>query len=149
MSEEEITKEDIEKAIDEAIEKKEAPKIYVGQSEVDIVSVTEGTDLVGVLYKTGKNEDFTTEQWNDVKSDTPYPDGEIMLRKHQKLMVRILKLMVDARITMGEQEWLLEGVNRSIVENYQKSVAVLYNVPYKEKIFLYDIDQVLRNQAKE
>ena len=125
------------------------PVFYVGQSEVESIAVTEGIDLVGVLYKSGKSEDFTTEQWECVKSVVPYADGEISIKKHEALMVRILKLMVKSRVTLGEHDWILDQIHASVGENYRKSISVLYNVTNTEKIMLADIDHVLTDKPKE
>ena len=119
---------------------------YVGQKEVDQVSVTENYDLVGVLYKNGKTEDFTTEQWEGVRSETPYADGEISTRKHEALMVRILKQMVKSRVTILEQSWILEQVGSSIGENYVKSIAKIYGVANTNNIMLAQIDEVLKKE---
>lgn len=125
------------------------PQYYVGQDKVQAISVTDNVDLVGVMYESGRHEDFTTEQWENVKSEAPYGPGEVSTRKHEALMVRILKLMVKSRVTLGEQSWILERVNESIGSNYTKSISKLYNVTNPEKIFLYDIDQVLKSEVSE
>lgn len=117
---------------------------YVGKSGVESIQVTENIDLVGVLYKNGKTEDFTVEQWEAVKSELPYEDGEVSNRKHEGLMVRILKQMVKSRVTIGEQDWILQRINQSIGENYRKSIAKVYGVSFPEKIMLAQIDEVLK-----
>lgn len=117
---------------------------YVGQNKVEAISVVENTDLVGVLFENGRTEDFTTEQWAGVRSDEPYSDGEISIRKHEALMVRILKEMVKSRVTLGEHDWLLGQVSTSIGENYRKSIAKMYNVTNTEKVMLAQIDETLK-----
>lgn len=122
------------------------PVYYVGQNEVEVVHVSENVDLVGVLYKNGRNEDFTNEQWVAVRSDAPYGDGDVSTRKHEQLMVRILKEMVASRVTLGEQGWILQQIESSIGENYRKSIAKVYNVTNTEKIMLAEIDIVLKSE---
>lgn len=118
--------------------------LYIGKEKVKEYVVSEGTNLVGVLLENGKNEDYTNEQWANLKSEEPYEDGLISVRKHEKVMQRMIKEMVDSRVTLGERGWILERIDQSIHENYSKAVSKVFGVPFQEKIMLAQIDQTLK-----
>lgn len=119
--------------------------LFVGSREVDQIKVSSKLDLVGVLYKDGYNEDFTKAQWEDLKSEKAYSDGEIMVRKHEKLIKRIIKDMKECRVTMLEQEWILTRTNESVLHNYEEAVSKMFGVKNKNNIMLAVIDVALKN----
>jgi protoporphyrinogen oxidase len=118
--------------------------LYIGKEKVKDYIVHENTNLVGVLFENGKNEDYTNEQWANIKSEEPYEDGLIMIKKHEKMMQRMIKEMVDSRVTLGERGWILERVDESIHKNYSDAVSKAFGVPFPEKILLAQIDMVLK-----
>ncbi len=117
---------------------------FVGSNKVKDYIVHENTDLVGVLFENGKSEDYTNEQWASIKSNEAYEDGMVSVRKHEKMMQRMIKEMVDSRVTLGEKSWILERIDESIHKNYIDSVAKAYSVPFVEKIMLAQINQTLK-----
>lgn len=117
---------------------------YVGKEKVKKFVVAVNTDLVGVLYENGKNEDFTSEQWAGVRDEKPYEDGLIAVRKHEKMLQRILKEMVESRITIGDHSWVLEQISNIIGANYKKALAKVFKVDFPEKIMLFHIDETLK-----
>jgi hypothetical protein len=121
-------------------------KYYVGNREVDKINVSGKYDLVGILYKDGYNEDFTKAQWEDVRSEKAYPDGEVMIKKHEKLMKRIIKDMKECRVTLLEQEWILPRVSESIGANYRECLRKMFGVKEPENIMLAHIDVILKDE---
>lgn len=122
----------------------EEPKIFVGQSIVADISEVKEVDLVSVLYENGNSEDFTAEQWEAVKSDKPYSDGEISIRKFTGLMQRIIKEMVEARVTLKDHSFILERIGESIGMNYRQAIAKQFNKNKPEDIELFAIDAILK-----
>ena len=120
-------------------------KTFVGQSQVKEIAENKKVDLVGVLYENGKNEDFTVEQWEAVKSDKVYPDGEVPTRKFEALMVRIIKELVEARVTLKDHSFILERVGESIGLNYRKSIAKQFGKDKPEDITLIEIHEILKS----
>ena len=125
---------------------KENKKYFVGQKEVESISISEKHDLVGILYKDGFSEDFTKAQWEDVKSEEAYNDGEISVRRHEKLIKRIIKDMKECRVTLQEHEWILQRVNETIGQNYRECLKKLFNVKNPENVMLAMIDVVLKEK---
>ncbi len=119
-------------------------ELYIGKEKVKDYIVHEGTNLVGVLFENGKSEDYTNEQWANIKSEEPYEDGLVSIKKHEKMMQRMIKEMVDSRVTLGERGWILERVDESIHKNYSDAVSKAFSVPFPEKIMLAQIDMVLK-----
>lgn len=119
-------------------------EIFIGQSLVKQVAENKETDLVGVLYESGKSEDFTVEQWEAVKSDKKYSDGEINIRKYEKLIQRILKEMVDARVSLLNHGFVLQKVDATIGMNYKKCLAKVFSKNKMEDLMLCEIDAILK-----
>jgi len=118
--------------------------LFVGSKQVSQFHVSEGTNLVGVLYENGQNEDFTAEQWEGVRSETAYDNGLISIRKYEKLIARIIREMTNARVDLKSQEWILERVSQSIGENYRQAIAKVFSVKKSEDIMLAQIDLTLK-----
>ena len=123
--------------------------LFVGGKKVDAFHVSAGTNLVGVLYVSGKSEDFTAEQWEGVRSETPYEEGEVSVRKYAGLIGRIIRELRDARVDLKAHEWILERVSTSIGENYRQAIAKVFGKPNPESIMLAEIDLVLKEEVKE
>jgi len=121
-------------------------KLYVGKKVVAQAHVSPKYDMVSVLYENGFNEEFTKAQWDDVRSDTEYPDGEISVRKHEKLISRIIKDMKECRVTLQEHEWILQRVSESIGENYRGCLRKMFGVKEPEQIMLATVDVVLKEK---
>ena len=119
-------------------------KIYIGQDIVKEISENKEVDLVGVLYESGRNEDFTVEQWEAVKSDKAYPDGEVSIRKFESVIKRIIGDMVDVRATLKDHSFILERVGESIGTNYRTSIAKQFGKSKPEDIMLIEIDEILK-----
>jgi len=117
---------------------------YIGKDKVKNYVVAENINLVSVLYENGKSEDLTNEQWVEIRSEEEYESGLISIKKHSKLMQRILQEMMDSRVTMLEFEWLLHQIGTSTTENYNRAVAKVFGVPYTEKIMLTQIHETLK-----
>lgn len=119
-------------------------ELYIGKEKVKDYIVHEGTNLVGVLFENGKSEDYTNEQWTNLKSEEPYDNGLISLRKHEKLIQRIIKEMLDSRVTLGEHGWILERADEAIGKNYKEAISKVFGVKFPEKILLSQIDLTLK-----
>jgi hypothetical protein len=117
---------------------------FVGSRKVKTFHVSAGTNLVGVLYEDGYNEDFTAEQWEGVRSETAYDDGMISINKYEKLCQRIIKELVNARVDLKAHEWILERVSQSIGENYRLAIAKVFGTKKPEDIMLAQIDMTLK-----
>lgn len=119
---------------------------WVGEKAVIAVSKTEEVDLVGVLYADDSNEDFTTGQWESVKSDTPYSNGDVPLRKYASAIKEIIKILMAERCDINSFHFPLQRVEATIGENYRLSIAKLYGVDAVEHIHLSDIHGILTNE---
>ena len=126
--------------------KAKEPEYFIGSSKVKEFKITDGVDLVGVLFDNGKTQDLTVEQWEALKDTDSYPDGEVSIRKFEKLIVRLLKQMTKSRVTVGEQAWILETVSRTIGQNYEGAIAKLFTQTLTENVMLAQIDEVLKSK---
>lgn len=121
-------------------------KWFIGSKRVKEVAVHEGIDLVGIMYEDGSTEDFTTEQWTSIRSEEKYDDGLVTVRKHEQLMKRIVKELVDSRITIGEHDWVLQKVSESLGVNYREAISKLFQVKRPESIMLSQVHDVLTEE---
>lgn len=122
--------------------------LFVGSREVSQIDVSPKYDSVAILYKDGFSEDFTKAQWEDVRSEEKYDDGEISVRKHEKLIKRIIKDMKECRVTLQEHEWIIQNVNSSIGESYRACLRKMFEVKEPEQIMLAHIDIILKENDK-
>jgi len=121
-------------------------KQYVGNQEISNISRQDDLNLVGVLYANGKGEDFTVEQFESVVSDTTYENGLISVKKHEKLMQRILAEMVNARVDLTSHSWILQHIDEIIGERYREAIAKSFKVSHPNKIMLAQIDELLKRK---
>jgi len=117
---------------------------YIGSNKVKDYIVHENINLVGVMLENGKSEDYTNEQWANLKSEEAYDDGMISIRKHEKIMVRMLKEMVESRVTLQEHEWILQRLGELIGGNYRNAIAKLFDIDDPTQIMLAQIDEILQ-----
>ncbi len=125
-----------------------APEIlaWVGEKPVIGISVAEPADLVGVLYLDETDEDFTLRQWESVKSEYPYNDGEVTLRKYSAVIKEIIQLLMAERCDINSFHFPLQRVEFTIGENYRHSIAKLYGVDDVNHIHLSDIHAILTSE---
>ena len=124
-------------------EKKEEV-IYVGSKKVANFKVADKTDLVGVLYEDNSSENYTTRQWESVKSDEKYDDGLVDTRKFTPLLKDILVLMLKENIRLIDKDFIINKLDASILENYSTMICKMFEVPEMSFISLGQIDANLK-----
>ncbi len=127
---------------------KDKKTFYVGKQKVKEFTVLEKYDMVSVLYENDGNEDFTKAQWEDVRSEEVYDNGQVIFKKHDKLISRIIKDMMACRVKMSEQAWVLENASASIVNNAELAIAKSLGVEHKDDLMLAQIDAILKEESK-
>lgn len=134
-------KEELKKELDTGL--------YVGERKVQAVNIAEGTDLVGVLYEDGSNEDFTNEQWELVKS-TKESKADIIAIKYSGLFERVMKEIMNARLTLGDFEWFINRLSNTMNNNFTEVTAYKVDgVPHPSRISLQAIHEALLEKKAE
>lgn len=173
------------------VETTETPKIYVGQKEVEQVMIDTDANVVGVLFARppqpqppegatpdpeGPQEfdNFTLIQWERVKSDAPYPNGEVTMRRYKEAireirailssdmpLNKVYKEMFDVlmanRCDIISAGWIMEQVasifqqtlrefGRRMEDGINASVAKLYGVTDFRKVYLQQIHEYLMEE---
>ena len=126
-----------------------AEKIYIGENAIQEISEQRQVDLISVLYENGKNEDFTVEQFELLKSDKPYKDTEITDRKYKLLKQRIIGELVDARVKTGEFGFILQSIGTSLSRNIDTAIAKVFDKNIYEEIMLAEVDAVLKSNDED
>jgi len=118
-------------------------KYFIGKTKVKDCIVHENTDLVGVLLDNGKSEDYTNEQWVNIRSEKPYEDGLISMKKYEKTMQRMMKEMIDSRVTVGDIAFILGNLQSMVEKSYRDAIAKTFSQTFTEKIMLAQIQKTL------
>ena len=124
--------------------------IYVGSKLVQKYAIADkvGVDLVSALYEDNTSEDFTNAQWEAVRSDEKYDDGQVRQRKFNDLITGILKDLLRNNIVMMDVDFILNLVDTSIRENYKTMVSDMFGVKDPSLITLAPIDSQLKEMKK-
>lgn len=113
---------------------------YIGQQKIVLAdSPKEGWIKYGL--EDNKTDLVTVEQFNNMKSETAYDDGQVRVKKWIPITAKMLKILLEAEMPMGEKDFVMMQLNESIFLNYEKAVAKLF----KRK----DTDSVRFSQAHE
>ena len=105
--------------------------IYVGKSKVTPVTLPNG--LISVQLPGFEEGDFiemkmTAEQWEYVKSNTPYPDGDASSRKWKITIAKILTILTQDNLQMNDREYVIQAINEKILENRSEAIAKVLNL---------------------
>ena len=114
--------------MDEQTQPVEAPvfaDIYVGSAKVAPVTLPSG--LISVTIE-GVEIKATQEQFDSMKSDKPYEDGLVMIRKWKPTITKILTILTSDNCEMQDKDFVIQRVDQSILENFRAASAKLFNV---------------------
>lgn len=122
--------------------------IYVGSSKVlQVINLNDNLVEVDLLDPQGvpPKLHFTKDQFESVKSDTPYSDGEISIRKWKRTIAKMLTVLLEDNLEMGDMGFVLGRLRDSLTMNADNAVAKKFNVKHQDKISLQMIDEVLKS----
>jgi len=150
MTEENINEEGVEAPKEETTSVEVTPaeevkKIYVGKHAVAQVIPQTQTETVAVIYEDNSHDEFTAEQWEAVMADAPYDDALIPIKKWTPALTQILEILQKNKMVLGDKDFVLNRLDQSLVNNYQKAVNKYFGVEHVSQISLDMIDVALKN----
>lgn len=119
------------------------PKLYVGSNEVAEVNSEEPNRFVAKLSD-GTTMTFTTDQWEAVKSEVPYEDGAISLRKWKKTIAQVVELFMEADMQMVDRPFVMERIDETIIQNARAAISKKLGIDNQEHLSLRQIDAILK-----
>lgn len=123
------------------------PVVYVGSSKVlETVKLDSGNIRVTLFEPQGVPPvlDFTPEQYDSVKSETPYADAQISVRKWRLSVAKMIQILLEANMEMGDMQFVIGRLRDSLIANYGKAVAKKFGAVDEDRITLQQVDEVLQ-----
>lgn len=125
------------------------PKLYIGSAEVESAVKDETTNLMKVTLIEPQGmlpvQEMTEGQYDALKSETPYEDSQVSMRKWKPTIAQVLQLFLDDNMQMVDKNFVLERVEESMNYNYRQAVCKLLGVTGQEQVSLRQIDDILKN----
>lgn len=119
------------------------PKLYVGSNEVTEVAKEEDDRVVAKLSD-GTTMTFTADQWESVKSEVPYEDGTISLRKWKKTIAQVVELFMAGDMQMVDRAFVMERIDETIIQNARAAISKKLGIDNQEHLSLRQIDAILK-----
>ena len=116
------------------------PDIYVGTAKVTPVTLPSG--LISVTIE-GVEIKSTQEQFDSMKSDTPYEDGLVMIRKWKPTIAKVLSVLTQDNLTMNDKDFVIQRVDQSILQNYRSAISKLFGVEGQEDVSMQQIIDIV------
>jgi hypothetical protein len=116
------------------------PVVYVGSAVV--VPVQNPNGLIEVVIE-GVTIKATQEQWDSMKSDVPYEDGLVMIRKWKPTIAKVLSVLTQDNLTMNDKDFVMQRVDQSILQNYRSAVSKLFGVEGQEDVSMQQIIDIV------
>lgn len=107
---------------------------YVGSVVVDPVTLESGLIEVVLDAELDVRLKLTIEQFEAVKSDVAYPDGQVSVRKWNKTIAGIITLLAQDNAELNDTPFVLEHVASRIDGAFKALIAKMFNVNNKENI---------------
>lgn len=120
--------------------------IYVGSNKVAPVTLDNG--LISVQLDDIEVR-ATAEQFEAMKSATPYEDGLVGIRKWRPTIAKILTILTQDNLTMMDKDFVIQRVDMSILENYRSATAKLFGVDLQEKVSMQQIIDIVSPAEKK
>ena len=116
------------------------PVVYVGSAVV--VPVQNPNGLIEVVIE-GVTIKATQEQWDSMKSDVPYEDGLVMIRKWKPTIAKVLSVLTQDNLTMNDKDFVIQRVDQSILQNYRSAISKLFGVEGQEDVSMQQIIDIV------
>lgn len=128
---------------------------YIGQHEVVKADMPkEGWISYTIMFPNmeGVEEEVTSsvlvEQFEAMKSEEPYPDGEVAVREWKACLSELMGVILKYDIQMADRDFITNQLNSSITENYRKAAAKLFKRKHIDFVRMSQIDEVLKSDTE-
>lgn len=131
-----------------AVEPMPDPIVFIGSSRVTKTEILPSGLIRAYLHEPSgvpPELDFTAEQYEAVKSATPYEDGRISIKKWNMFIAKTILLLMENNMQMGDMSYVLGRLRESLQNNFEIGVAKKFGVKDQDFITLQQIDEVLKS----
>lgn len=119
---------------------------YVGQSKVVTADLPkEGWVKYGL--ENGKSGFVTVEQFNNMKSETPYEEEMVRVRKWTPVTAKLLFVLLEADIPMGEVDFVVAQMKQSVLDAYAKATSKLYKRKDEDLVRYSQLHEVIKSDT--
>jgi hypothetical protein len=122
--------------------------MFIGKKEIKEITKNEDINIIGVLLDDNNSLTLTVNQFEVMKSEEPYRDEDVQLKKYSYIVNKIIDLMMDEKTTLAEQDYILEKTSKQIGGAYRQAIAKMFNVKNPEDISIGGIHTILTGQVK-
>lgn len=116
------------------------PDIYVGSSKVNPITLPNG--LISFQFE-NLTLLATKEQFESMKSDKPYEDGLISIKKWKPTVAKILAILTQDNLTMNDKDFVIQRIDMSILENYHSATEKLFGVSERGDVSMQQIIDIV------
>lgn len=120
---------------------------YIGTQKV-VLADTPKEGWVKFTLEDKRSDLVTVEQFNSMKSDVPYDDGQVRVKKWVPVTAKMLKTLLEADMPMGDREFVMMQLEESIVLNYKKAVSKSFKRKDTEEIRFSQVHEVLQTTTE-
>lgn len=113
--------------------------IYVGSVKVNPVLLESGLTEVVIDAELDVRMKLTPEQFEAVKSDKPYPDGQVSSRKWNNTIAKLIAVMMQDNAELNDISFVLETTAKRIDGAFLALIAKKFEVNNKENITIKTI----------
>ena len=110
--------------------------------------LTDGNDV----FYTPDGEDVprkaSQEQFASMVSELPYDDAEVQLRRWKPVVAKMLGVLLEADMQLGDKDFVLNRLEESLIKNYNDAVAKLFKRKHISFIRLGQIDEILKQDSE-
>jgi hypothetical protein len=123
-----------------------ATDVYAGSVKVTPVQLENGLVEVVLDSELDVRLKMTPDQWETVKSDKPYPDGDVSLRKWNKTIASVITLLAQDNAELNDTPFILDRAADRIDGALKSVVAKTFGVKEKENITIKAIfEEVIKS----
>lgn len=124
--------------------------IYVGSVKVVPEILPNGLIEVILDAELDVRLKLTPDQFEAVKSDVPYPDGQISHKKWNKTVASIVTLLVQDNAELNDVSFILETVAQRISGAFSALIAKKFGVNDKENVLVKTVfDDLVNTRVDE
>ena len=137
----------MEETLEEAPVVEQTPAVYIGTKKV---TSTEAPKEGWTKYTLEDNRTglVTDEQFASMKSDTAYEDGKVVVKQWSPVTVKVLKLLLEVDMPMGDLDFIVFQIKESVLNNASKAVSKKFSRALENDIRLSQIDAVLKTDTE-
>jgi len=121
--------------------------VYIGTKAV--TKILHDGDIV---FYTPVGEDMprktTLSQFSSMVSELPYDDAEVQLRRWSPVVSKLLGILLEADMQLGDRDFVLNRLDESLTKNYNDAIAKMFKRKHISFVRLSQIDEILKQDSE-